>query len=84
MSDVRIVIGPDRHVWIGYFKIDGETVVIEKALNIRYWPKGGLGALCKGPKKDANMDPCGTVRIHWSRVITYDCDAAAWEATLAK
>lgn len=82
--EVRIVIGPDRHVWVGYFSVDGEQVVIEHAWNIRYWPKGGLGAMCKGPKKEANLDPVGTVRIHWHRVLTYDCDSAAWEDFLAK
>lgn len=80
--ELKIVVGPDRHVWLAFVEIQGETLILTRTYNVRYWPKGGLGALCFGPREQMQLDPEGRVEIHWLNCHTKQVDARAWESWL--
>lgn len=80
-GEMKIAVLDRGWVYAGACRMDGDTLVITGAKNIRRWgTTGGLGELAaKGPRPETKMDDYGTVRAPGRAVICLiDCDAAAW------
>lgn len=80
-GEMRIAVLDRGWVYAGKCRMDGETLVISDAKNIRRWgTTGGLGELAaKGPQPETRMDDYGTVRVPQRAVIfLVECDPAAW------
>lgn len=76
-----IVIVDRGFVYAGIVAWEYDWCVIRNALNIRRWgTRRGLGELAlSGPTSLTMLDPCGTVRVPMSHVITIiETEAEPW------
>lgn len=79
----KIVVADKGFVLAGDVREDGEYIIIEKCVCIRYWGTptnkpndSGLGFLAKnGPTAETKLDPQPTTRIHKLQVVQMiDCE----------
>lgn len=84
---IRIVVLQRGWVVVGMMTTEGSQVVITNAMVIRRWgTTKGLGEIAAGgPTSGTTLDPAGTVRVHELAVVmSIDCDAEKWQASLCK
>ena len=73
---VELVEGLERHIYLGETRDEGDQVVIENALIVRYWHAKevagviGLGRyVLHGRGTDDRIDQTGTVRLYRSAIV---------------
>ena len=77
----QIVVLDRGFVYVGDCLVEGDTLVIREARNLRRWRTSrGLGQLAlEGPRPDTVTDPCGTVRAPLRALIhTLDTERSLW------
>ena len=68
----QIVVLDRGFVYVGKVTINGDSVLIENARNVRYWgTKSGLGELTGGPTKETKLDDVGVVIAPMRAVIHF-------------
>jgi hypothetical protein len=80
-AGTSIVVLDRGWVYVGDVTLAGDFAIIENARNVRRWgTTKGLGELAaKGPQRNTQLDPAGTVRAPMRAVIALiDCDRVAW------
>ena len=82
---IQIAVLDRGFVYVGRCHMEGQTLVITNALNIRRWgTTRGLGELVNGPTAETKLDPIGTVRASERAIIhLIDVVEGAWAAKLA-
>lgn len=73
-------------VYVGTCQVDGDTLTITDAGNVRRWgTERGMGQLAAfGTQHNTKIDPTGTVTAPVSALIhLIDCDPEAWASTAA-
>lgn len=85
MKPVRIIIAPRGWVWVGYYEMDGDMVVLTHARNVRVWgtTEGLLQLAAEGPLPQTKLDGKGTYRIHVLSAQQLDCNPEKWTKALA-
>lgn len=83
-EDVRILIVPGSWNFVGYYRVEGEHVVLYNAHCVRDWgTTKGLGELTGGPTKQTVLDPSGIfVTLEKGLPGSILCDAKAWQKAL--
>lgn len=82
---IQIAVLDRGFVYVGRCHMEGQTLVITSAFNIRRWgTTKGLGELVNGPAAKTELDAVGTVRVP-ERAIMHLIDVRedAWAAKLA-
>lgn len=80
-APTKIVVLDRGWVYVGNVIHSSDFVTITNARNVRRWGTSkGLGELAaKGPQRNTQLDPAGTVRAPMRALIMLiDCDEAAW------
>jgi hypothetical protein len=78
----EIVVLDRGFVYVGDTEVEGDTLVIADAKNIRYWgTTRGLGELALGgPTAKTQLDPVGSIRAPMRAVIhQIATDKAKWQ-----
>jgi hypothetical protein len=85
-SSFNIVVLDRGFVYAGDVTIDGDWCIISDAQNVRRWGTSrGLGELAeKGPQRNTQLDPSGTVKAPLRAVIAMiaiSSERAKWTAS---
>ena len=82
---IQIVVLDRGFVYVGRCHMEGQTLIITNAVNIRRWgTTNGLGELVGGPTSKTELDTVGTVRAPERAIIhMIDVREDAWASKLA-
>ena len=82
---IQIVVLDRGFVYVGRCHMEGQTLIITSAVNIRRWgTTKGLGELVSGPTAKTELDAVGTVRAPERAIIhMIDVREDAWASKLA-
>ena len=67
---IQIVVLDRGFVYVGRCHMEGQTLIITNAVNVRRWGTTmGLGELVGGPLAETKLDTVGTVRVPERAII---------------